>query len=147
MPIICVHVNVHHPRSCKCPSLRTRKDWTNFWLWQLSPLWYVPACNTRTLMIIPATEAHDITRHRCRTKHIKIKVTYDLTTHLQDVYKDCKFFMNYFVEVDCHQPPFGWITNDCLYRATSLMTSRGQIRHILNIAPSFSATLFWPNFQ
>jgi hypothetical protein len=34
-----------------------------------------------------------------------------------------------------------------LYRATSSMTSRGQIWHILNIASSFSATLFWPNFQ
>jgi ABC-type oligopeptide transport system ATPase subunit len=27
------------------------------------------------------------------------------------------------------------------------VTSRGQIWHILNIASSFSATLFWPNFQ
>jgi hypothetical protein len=35
----------------------------------------------------------------------------------------------------------------CVYPATSPMTSRGQIRHILNIASSFSATLFWPNFQ
>jgi hypothetical protein len=34
-----------------------------------------------------------------------------------------------------------------LWCATSSMTSRGQIWHILNIAASFSATLFWPNFQ
>jgi hypothetical protein len=31
-----------------------------------------------------------------------------------------------------------------LYLATSSMTSRGQIWHILNITSSFSATLFWP---
>jgi hypothetical protein len=34
----------------------------------------------------------------------------------------------------------------CVHRATSSMTSGGQIWHILNIASSFSATLFWPNF-
>jgi hypothetical protein len=34
-----------------------------------------------------------------------------------------------------------------LYLATSSMTSQGQIWQILNITSSFSATLFWPNFQ
>jgi hypothetical protein len=34
-----------------------------------------------------------------------------------------------------------------LYLATSSMASQGQIWHILNITSSFSATLFWPNFQ
>jgi hypothetical protein len=34
-----------------------------------------------------------------------------------------------------------------LCRATSSMTSRGQMWHMLNITSSFSATLFWPNFQ
>jgi hypothetical protein len=35
----------------------------------------------------------------------------------------------------------------CVYRGTSSMTSQSQIWHILNIASSFSATLFSPNLQ
>jgi hypothetical protein len=52
--------------------------------------------------------------------------------------------------LDCHHPPFRWMTNDCLGTAFIVLHRRWchETKYgILNIASSFSATLFWPNFS
>jgi hypothetical protein len=50
-------------------------------------------------------------------------------------------------KLDCHQPLFGWITNDCLCTVDIVLWSSMTSRDQNMLTSSFSATLFWSCLQ